>query len=289
MKQLFFTILTFFLVISTCFAQDEQLIENDSVKFVQTIEPDSLPSVVYNSGKEKNLRPSTVLKTPTISVLNSGKMLIKHEFSSGILIGKDDNLGGYDSDLFSEEAQDKAENKTELGTNLGLNFAYRLKFMPGEMTDNAFVINPAGFAYSFGIDVAGDFQKNYGFTCDVLFAAGVEFGTGKIGFGVDALVGTGNVSGHIISCFADDSIDFSIDKDTEIALKYGAQVWLRASFFSGLFGGNTASTAASGDVRLFVRYVRNKLFNDQNYEGESYFTVSSFPMASLQLGICYSF
>lgn len=289
MKQLFFMISAVLFAVSACFAQDEQITENDSAAVIRTIEENSVPVVICNSGKEKNLSPSTIIKTPSISVLNSGKMLMKHEFSSGVLIGKDDNLNGYDEKMFSEKAQDEVEDKTKLEANFGLNFAYRLKFMPGHMADNEFVVNAAGFAYSFGIDIAGDFQKNYGFTCDILLATGIEFGTEKIGFGIDALAGTGNISGNIISCFAGDSVDVSIEKETEIALKYGAQVWLRASFFSGLFGKNASQNASSGDIRLFVRYIRNKIFSDNDVINEHYFTVSSFPMESLQVGICYSF
>lgn len=215
-------------VSSFCYAQTEK---NDSIANLNNIE------IELNELNELNefAEPIEIISyTPRQGYfLKSGKTRLTHNFRVGFLFGKDEIMSP-DLPKLSGNFEDDVEQKTEQGSSYGLNLSYRITFTPGQMNKDkkSFQVNPLGFGYSFGIDLSGDLQKNYGFSCDILAAAGIEIGTSKIGFGIEALVGAGNVTGFVLELDAANPELSGIYQESFMSFKYGAQVWIKVPSFS---------------------------------------------------------
>lgn len=175
-----------------------------TICLAQTHENDSVPTITVSAGdiyeREDASAPIVKVFSPRQTFyLKNGKSKLTHRFFAGPVFGKDDVMSPTFNGNTTEEFSEKISNETEQGTNIGFSLDYRVTMTPGKTSkDLCFTPNPWGFAGSFGFIASGDFQSNYGFSCDVLAALGFEIGTSKIGVGLDGLIGTGNVTGFII-------------------------------------------------------------------------------------------
>lgn len=239
--------------------------------WAQTPENDSIPATIATGDIYEVVEtPKPIVKAYAprqAFYMKNGKAKITHRFFVGPIFGKDDvmspTFAGNTTDDFAEDVTEK----TESSTNIGFSLDYRIAITPGRTKNLCFTPNPWGFAGSFGFTASGDFQKNYGFSCDILAAAGFELGTSKIGIGLEALIGTGNVTGFVIQEHATNPELSGSFKDSFMSFKYGAQFWVKIpSIFGGLFGGAQQVGNREG-MRLFVRYIKNSIPPTRNVEG----------------------
>ena len=188
------------------------------------------------------------------------------------------------SNVDADEYQDE-QNKHDAG-HFGGSIDLSFLFVPGVIEGDNLRINKFGAGYSLGLIAAFDNQKHYGTTCDFLFKLGVETGYAhKMGFGLDALLGTGKSGG--ISYDIDDDMkdedEIYADPYTKWCLKYGAQLWIRSGLLS--------SAIANTNVRLFIRYVYspNPEPDFETYDGG--ITINNWMEESWQVGLalCYEF
>lgn len=218
----------------------------------------------------------------------NGKTKISHRFFAGPIIGKDDVMSPNFEGNTTDEFVEKVTEETEQEANIGFNFDYRISITPGKTDEKlCFTPNPLGFAGTFGFSAAGDFQKNYGFSCDVLAAFGFEIGTSKIGVGLEALIGTGNVTGFVLQQHETDPELSGTFKDSFMSFKYGAQFWVKIpSIFGGILGGSQQLGGDNG-MRLFVRYIKNGIPPTRSIE--KYTLSYMFAPESLSFGIMIPF
>lgn len=260
--------------------------------WAQTNENDSIP-VTINATEiyEIERTPKPVVKSyaPRRSFyVNNGKTKISHKFFAGPIFGKDDVMSPTFSGNTTEEFSDQVTEDTESKGNFGFSLDYRIVLTPGKTSkDLCFTSNPLGFAWSFGFTASGDFQKNYGFSCDVLGALGFELGTSSIGVGLEALIGTGNITGFVLQQHETDPELSGSFKDSFMSFKYGAQFWVKIpSIFGGILGGGANQLGDKG-MRLFVRYIKNTVPPTRSIEG--YQVSYMFAPESLSFGILIPF
>ncbi|MBP5352225.1 MAG: hypothetical protein J6Y91_00470 [Alphaproteobacteria bacterium] len=150
----------------------------------------------------------------------------------------DGNLG--DEDAISEE---KYGMDPETGYNLGGSAKFSQVFIPGRYTaDGKFIPNSLSFGWSIGGLFAFDYEKDYGWSADVMAKVGIQAGNG-ITMGVDALIGGGATPYAIYST---DGLNYRVITHTQWCLKYGIQAWLSMNY-----GSNTYTS-------LFARLVKSK-------------------------------
>lgn len=264
-----------------------------AICLAQAQENDSIPIATALTGDiyEIEETPATIVKAYAprrAFYTKNGKTKITHRFFGGPIIGKDDVMSPNFEGNTTDEFREKVGEATEQKTNIGFNFDYRISITPGQTNNKlCFTPNALGFGGTFGFSAAGDFEKNYGFTCDVLAAFGFEMGTSKIGIGLEGLIGTGNVTGFVIQQHETNPELSGSFKDSFMSFKYGAQFWIKIpSIFGGALGGYQQLGKENG-MRLFVRYIKNSIPPTRSTEGYTFSYM--FAPEGLSFGILLPF
>lgn len=126
--------------------------------------------------------------------------------------------------------------------NLGGSAKFSQVFIPGKYSeDGSFKPNRLHFGWSIGALFAVDYQKDYGWSTDLLAKVGIQAGDG-ITLGIDALIGSGTSPYAIYST---DGLNYRAVVHNQWCFKYGAQAWVSMNY-----GGNTYTT-------LFARLVKS--------------------------------
>lgn len=161
---------------------------------------------------------------------------------SGIF-GKDFDIGNDAATAGDESAVNEEDYgvDTEKKYNLGGSVKFSQVFVHGRYLDGKFVPNSLNFAWSLGGLLAMDFQKDYGWSCDIMAKAGIQAGNG-ITLGADLLIG-GGLTPYMI--YSTDYMDYRTIRHSQWCFKYGVQGWLSMNY-----GSNTYTT-------LFARLVRS--------------------------------
>lgn len=126
--------------------------------------------------------------------------------------------------------------------NIGGSAKFSQVFIPGKYSaDGKFTPNRLNFGWSVGGLFAVDYQKEYGWSTDILAKVGIQAGNG-ITLGADALVGGGTTPYAIYST---DGLNYRAVLHNQWCFKYGAQAWVSMNY-----SGNTYTT-------LFARLVKS--------------------------------
>lgn len=158
---------------------------------------------------------------------------------SGIF-GKD--FGGDEEEGADDIKEDDYGTTPDNGFNYGGSAKFSQVFIHGHYDENGnFVPNKLNFGWSIGGLFAMDYQKDYGWSYDILAKFGIQGGNG-ITLGADALIGAG-VTPYAI--YSTNYTDHRVIMHNQWCFKYGLQAWVSMNY-----GGNTYTS-------LFARIVRS--------------------------------
>ena len=160
------------------------------------------------------------------------------EFSG--IFGKD--YGGDDKEGADEIDSEDYGTDPDNSYNYGGSIKLSQVFVHGHYDENGnFVPNKLNFGWSVGALYAMDYQKDYGWSYDIMAKVGIQAGNG-ITLGVDALVGAG-VTPYAI--YSTNYVDYRVIMHNQWCFKYGLQAWVSMNY-----GGNTYTT-------MFARLVKS--------------------------------
>ena len=158
---------------------------------------------------------------------------------SGIF-GKD--FGGDEEEGAEDIKEDDYGTTPDNGFNYGGSAKFSQVFIHGHYDENGnFVPNKLNFGWSIGGLFAMDYQKDYGWSYDIMAKFGIQGGNG-ITLGVDALIGAGVTTYAIYST---NYTDYRVIMHNQWCFKYGLQAWVSMNY-----GGNTYTS-------LFARLIRS--------------------------------
>lgn len=158
---------------------------------------------------------------------------------SGIF-GKD--FGGDEEEGVEDIKEDDYGTTPDNGFNYGGSAKFSQVFIHGHYDENGnFVPNKLNFGWSIGGLFAMDYQKDYGWSYDIMAKFGIQGGNG-ITLGADALIGAG-VTPYAI--YSTNYTDHRVIMHNQWCFKYGLQAWVSMNY-----GGNTYTS-------LFARIVRS--------------------------------
>ncbi len=158
---------------------------------------------------------------------------------SGIF-GKD--FGGDEEEGAEDIKEDDYGTTPDNGFNYGGSAKFSQVFIHGYYDENGnFVPNKLNFGWSIGGLFAMDYQKDYGWSYDIMAKFGIQGGNG-ITLGADALIGAGVTTYAIYST---NYTDYRVIMHSQWCFKYGLQAWVSMNY-----GGNTYTS-------LFARIVHS--------------------------------